>query len=64
LIFFVTFLHQGKKVKGYYSKGNFRAVYQTFILLEQIINHYIDYLVGHYGFTLIKGITDWALITF
>jgi len=23
LIFFVTFLHQGKKVKALYSKGNF-----------------------------------------
>ncbi|NDE10678.1 MAG: hypothetical protein EBZ95_08955 [Chitinophagia bacterium] len=25
LIFFVTFLHQGKKVKALYSKGNFRT---------------------------------------
>jgi len=26
LIFFVTFLHQGKKVKGLYSKGNFKPL--------------------------------------
>jgi hypothetical protein len=26
LIFFVTFLHQGKKVKGLYYEGNFRPI--------------------------------------
>jgi hypothetical protein len=28
LIFFVTFLHQGKKVKGLYSRGNSKPIIQ------------------------------------
>jgi len=32
LIFFVTFLHQGKKVKALYSRGNLKPKYLTFIL--------------------------------
>jgi hypothetical protein len=34
LIFFVTFLHQGKKVKALYSKGNPSSKYLLFILLK------------------------------
>jgi len=34
LIFFVTFLHQGKKVKALNSKGNSNPIYLTFILLK------------------------------
>jgi hypothetical protein len=38
LIFFVTFLHQGKKVKALYSKGNLRPMYLIFILLKSNSN--------------------------
>jgi hypothetical protein len=38
LIFFVTFLHQGKKVKALYSKGNFKTKYLTSILLKSNTN--------------------------
>jgi hypothetical protein len=34
LIFFVTFLHQGKKVKALYFKGNLKPKYLIFILLK------------------------------
>jgi len=52
LIFFVTFLHQGKKVKALYSKGNFKPKYLNFILLKsktnfKDINHITDYLEIH-----------------
>jgi hypothetical protein len=38
LIFFVTFLHQGKKVKALYSKGNLCPKNLTFILLNSKTN--------------------------
>jgi hypothetical protein len=60
LIFFVTFLHQGKKVKAIYSERKFQVYRAKFILQkkqEEIINHLTDYLLVLYQLILIKSFT-------
>jgi len=43
LIFFVTFLHQGKKVKAFYFEGNFRTKYLTFVFPKAIRMRYLSF---------------------